>query len=809
VVSQPDTTFDIGNFNDANLGNFLSRPIRIAKYTWDVGTEFKDQLEPWHLFFTDPAIKKRVDNFARVRCTLKVKVMINATPFHYGRVLTSYNPWPTKDTTHAPVIGSNEHVVLYSQRPHILLDPAENMGGELSLPFFHPNNWIETLSAGNYSDMGRIDFTSIGLLQHASAGTESISITVFAWAEDVKMCVPTTSLSAQAGRGKKKSKVGGKKTQNKSSPGMQKNDEYGQGIISKPATAVAAFAGHLESVPYVAPFAMATKMAANAVSGIARLFGYSRPAILSEAKFYKPQYATSLATCDSDETVSKLTVDSKQEICVDPRTVGLSGMDEMTIQYIASRESFLTSFPWTTVDPPDQLLFTTEVAPMLEFTKSANLYYPTALSFATWPFESWSGTLKFRFQVVCSKFHHGRLQFTYEPHNIGLDTLGAFNTVYTEIVDIGEENDFELEVAWASDVPYKSTAWSKAGVHYAPGATGNAINSTQFSNGIITVRVLNDLTAPVDAADISVNVYVSAGEDFELMNPTNATIQDTVYSHALVPQSGTGTLPVIQEDESNPVQVHTDHFVGSADVSTANRKPEIFYGESIKSFRSLLRRYNKYRTWGYDATTTSSDDARVFTIHSGYKPLMRGNMTTGIDVDGVGNKVNYVSPSLLSYLMPAYGGYRGSMRAKYRDRTNLALHIDVTRLNDHGSLRNTTNTYTIVRNNDTPSATAWRGTSDSDAMPGGIIVPTSHAPYVEVELPFYTGKRFAFSRNVGEDDAYDNTSLLITDIKATFPGSTVVGKRSAIDEYRSVGEDFNLFFFLNAPERFEQVDPAP
>jgi hypothetical protein len=140
-----------------------------------------------------------------------------------------------------------------------------------------------------------------------------------------------TSLTAfvpQAGGKKNSKKKTGKSTT------MNSGDEYGKGIISAPASAIAKAAGMLEAIPMIAPYARATEMVATKVGQIAALFGYSRPAVISDIVLQKPSPTGNLANVDAADAVNRLTLDSKQELTIDSRTVGLDGSDQMTIDSI-------------------------------------------------------------------------------------------------------------------------------------------------------------------------------------------------------------------------------------------------------------------------------------------------------------------------------------------------------------------------------------------------------------------------------------------------------------------------------------------
>lgn len=826
VDSTPDPTFNVGNYGNSDLGEFLSRPVRILSKSWGLNGNLNETFDPWTLFFTNPAVLNRLQNYALLRCKLKLKVVINATKFHYGRAILSYDPWSGYDQVSPVFIGSQDEIMFYSQRPHVYINPTNSEGGELVLPFFHLENWIDVTSAEAFSEMGFAKLTSFDVLKHASAGSSDVTVTIFAWAEDVELCVPTASAAMQALAAPREVFPQSKKSKRTST-----SDEYsGTGAISGPASAIAAAAGELEKIPIIKPFAMATRIAVGAVAGVAKIFGFSRPAVLDTTQYYKPRFASNLAATDQPETVEKLTIDSKQEITVDPRTVGLAGQDELMLDYITSKETYLTSFAWLPTYPIDRLMFTSHVAPMLELQKSSgaggDLFYPTALSFATWPFLNWSGSIIFRFQVVCSGFHQGRLRVSYNPVGNGQNTATAFNTVYNRIVDISDEDDFELEVAWADWAPYKRTNWNKQDVHWLAGQGGQAIVSNPlFDNGLITVRVLNELTAPSDTADINVNVFVRAGDDFELINPTEVNLlnasylpellglrsDQTVEAREALPQSADDDATnILEASDPSPEGIGSTPMFGAANPSMADQKKQVFFGETIKSFRTLLRRYNHYRAWPIIVSTPVPATLPLYGVAYVNTPAM--SKTKGYDISGLdqtaGAPFNYVNLTLLQYLMPAYAGWRGSLRSKWREISRRGSHLDIVRgYIETGDLPNTTGFYTY-NGAGTASQIAFSGILGRSCMTGSVMTPTENQPYMEVEYPFQTGKRFAFARNVRDKlSTRDETRQVCNRVEVKFEKDED-NIDIILDEYQSVGEDFSLFFFVNAPPRHEYAVPS-
>jgi hypothetical protein len=142
-----------------------------------------------------------------------------------------------------------------------------------------------------------------------------------------------------------------------------------------------------------------------------------------------------------------------------------------------------------------------------------------ATAVAAMPFRYWTGTLKYRFQIVCSTFHKGRLKFVYEPNEV--DAV-EYNTNYMRIVDIAKEQDFTLDIGIGQEVNLLT--------HHNPGADNvtevystTKYTSNDVGNGVLSVYVVNELTTPNSTVnnDIEINMFISAGDDFEVFVPSN------------------------------------------------------------------------------------------------------------------------------------------------------------------------------------------------------------------------------------------------------------------------------------------------
>ena len=119
---------------DISLEKFLSRPIEIDQRSWttsDVIGPIGTSISPWFLYLNNTAVKNKLANFPFLRAKLCLKTVVNGTPFHYGKLRLAYEPSVASGGTgfrtskiRAPVTGTRQYMVPYSQLPGYWINPA-------------------------------------------------------------------------------------------------------------------------------------------------------------------------------------------------------------------------------------------------------------------------------------------------------------------------------------------------------------------------------------------------------------------------------------------------------------------------------------------------------------------------------------------------------------------------------------------------------------------------------------------------------------------------------------------------------------
>lgn len=496
VSTVEEASMHAASHSGMQLGDFLSRPVKIGQAIWSAGDELEPtEINPWDEFLNNPTVARKIANYKLLRGNLHVKMVINGSPFLYGKMMCVYHPlYGRDDFTPA---NSASRLCRLSQRQHVYLNPTTSSGGELVLPFFWQYNAIN-IPTHEWDQLGNITMSPIASLKHAAGETASCVITFFAWMENVSLMQPTSStnnFTGQSGEAEKK-------------------------VVSKTATAVGKVAGALSTVPVIGPYARATEEVANRVGRLADIFGFSKPRGTYDVNDERIRHLGTLATTNDKDMARPLTLDIKNENTIDPRTVGLTGTDEMSIPHVCSKEALVTRFTWSTNDLPDKELFRIPITPYIRSTFPADsLVDLPPCAYVASLFQYWRGTMQYRFMVNASNFHRGKLRFRYEPY--GTETGQDYNVVQSEILDLAEVHDHKCEIGWGADRNFLKVTDGSV----MPAVPGES-PLLSIHNGVLVVSVANSLTVPDATSENSIEIIVgiNACEDIQFSVPTEKVI---------------------------------------------------------------------------------------------------------------------------------------------------------------------------------------------------------------------------------------------------------------------------------------------
>ena len=814
IATSIDSTRLQASTKNTELGEFMARPLRIASHNLASGNKFDVQFNPWVDFLSSPVVKNKLQNYSLLRGIMHVKFLINGGPFYFGNIICGYKP---RGTGYDFVQGNSnseedffQRAKLLSQRPHLILNPTTSQGGELELPFFHDKNYLDLIDATDILDMGEVSMISFATLQRAIGATaqSTINITVMAWMTNVELAGPTSrGVVSQAGK--------------------IKSDEYGKGIISRPAKAIARFAGKLSSIPEIGPYATATSLAAQGIGSFAELWGFSRPINVGPINRYKHQVYGLLANSSIDEAVDKLTYDPKQELTVDHSITGAQLSDEMSIKAITSKSSLLTYFDWSATATEESLLGTINVTPChCDQRNNGTAEYgtewvQTPLSHATFPFKFWRGGLEYRFQVNCSDLHRGRLLIVYDPKGFVGTAPPETNTAFSRIIDIEQSKDFVLPVHW-----FQPKTWAE--VPRTPVSDGigkgTTIPSDQdaYSNGQLRIYVLNELTGPDEDLTNSVRImtWIRGAQDYEVAVPDDYMIKVTAFG-GTVPQttlevngawSQSGLL-----NNSKTAKESTPGCGGSEQLEPIGTptKPDalalVYNGETFDTFRDMFKRYNLSGVFARNYNLSREGLNTRYRITLPNFPMYNGRAEThGMYQQartGGLNAVNYniSGRTLMHWITPAFAARRGGLRYKYTlghydESTPVGMVVS-----NFKTSSGTFGTSEVILNT-TTSDKHGNYSEVFESGHNGSAFSSRHHPVIEVEIPYYSDRKFEDASSIVTANQFPNQGHHVD----VYEGKRGSGGNLQIYQYCAAGEDFNLSWYVNAPSFFLQTyTPLP
>jgi hypothetical protein len=769
---------------NVDLATYLSRPVLIHTINWSDGALMAtNTIRPWRLYFQNSSITRKLQNYAFLACNLKIKVVINASPFYYGYAFCTYRPFVNNNAGYITMGQQSFGGTLATTcRQRIDILPSKSQGGEMLLPYINVRNWLRIGKLDDFSDMGELVLWSHDVLAFANAAAgPTVTVQIFAWADDVKVSGPTSELPLQA-------------------------DEYEEtGPISGIASNVASVAGtaaDLLPAPFK-PFAKATEIGASAVSSIAKLFGFTNVPVIDDVSAFKNLPFHAMASTQISVPFEKLTVDPKNELTVDNRIAGGNGVDELAISYLTEKRNVWSLPNWASSDAPDAILAEINVCPILNGTTSGNApstafgansaLAMTPMTLVARNFQFWRGTMVYRFKFICSQYHRGRVSIIWDPaHGTSADLNYTEN--YSRVVDIAEEQEIEIKVPFMQPYPYLLTNFDAGLLNITTPVASCDSFDEDAHNGRLIVKVLTKQTSPVTTADIFMYVETHM-EDADFANPIDPDLDwGTRISY----------LPIQSRETEEKVVADN---IAKLTIKKNPNLHKIYNGEAIFSMRTLFRRRCYHRTIA--PTPNSTGTLSQFYGKINRRPIFYGfdqdGLNTAQEIVGAGTyQFNYVQQPMQCAFEPCFVGMRGSQNWEFNlnnagdaiDTLGVGRYIAPITASEADDFTYTTSTNPgyIVRT----ALTASRFLAQAGCALTNMRTQTG----LQVQVPMYSRFRFIGTnpdeRNLGRsEDGSDIDNIVMT--YRCVPTAGQDPKNMTLDLYTSVGTDYQLLHFVNVP----------
>nr|QID77679.1 polyprotein [Pink bollworm virus 4] len=408
---------------------------------------------------------------------MRIKVMLNSNAFQVGQLVAGW------------LYGSETKVDMYDnvysalQRNHVCLTAGNSNDAELVVPY-HAVNSVMSLSRK----------TSLGSLVVYVLNPLLVSDNVS------KSCTFSVSVTFDNARfyGILSRKI------------MTTNDE----AIEPQMDSIGQLAGMASN-----PIETALNLAPKVLSAIMPDQNRDNPPLPLQPATLVPQALPSFSFTDNVvEPVNPL----RASAC--GQTPAIDSSNEMDPLVLCRSWGFLKTVQWKTTDLTNAKLFSDEVVPLLksssyplvdsESNSITVKFCPTPLAAISSMFGFWRGDIEYRFVIVASHFHKGKLMIgsvpLYKDEDVPIQDLKFSPHVLTDICD---STEIIFRVPW-----YWRNGWCR----------NRILAEVPETPSRIFVKVVNPLIVIQNVPQtVYINVFVRASDNFELAIPRHPVLQTT------------------------------------------------------------------------------------------------------------------------------------------------------------------------------------------------------------------------------------------------------------------------------------------
>nr|UUV42607.1 MAG: structural polyprotein [Tuatara cloaca-associated dicistrovirus-3] len=532
-----------------SVKDFLQRPLEIRNFTWPLaatwGTELPINIELPVDWLSIPMIKEKLSGFLYLRCNFRIKIQVNAQPFHAGRLIMVFNPVEAQLTQ---VPSSMAHFGGVTGYRNVCLDLSEATSADIIVPFLMNVSHFDLVKGIGLLGSVRL------FVYSALTGSTDVDGTAWVSAENVEIhmatgvpLLPRIQAGGYEGTPQYMDKLAADEecrqermdwqndintrieTANKAADAMARSREIPieavkatekkSRLISKVLTGIGFVGRGLGAIPVIGTAASAIGWVASAAGGIASLFGWSKPSDPLVTQLVQPAFQRNFANYDGDSKGKMLALSSCNSV-VHPAEVFGTNVDEMAISSVISRPVYTDRFTYNTTQKANQVIWRWPVSPSACGKGTVNISgtsrkvkLNTYLSYLAEMFGAWRGSINYHFKIVKTSFHTGRIRISYIPsmyEQTAFDVLDV-NKIYSQVYDIRETTSIDFEVPFVFHQPWNSLINITS--------LYDSLSET-LPTGVILVEVLNSLRGPSTVAQhIEFIVETSGGSDFQFAYP--------------------------------------------------------------------------------------------------------------------------------------------------------------------------------------------------------------------------------------------------------------------------------------------------
>lgn len=539
-----------------DIADFLAKPMPVSSGTFTTSNVPGDTLlnaDLFTLFNTQAIWVNKIQGFLNMRGDVKLRLVINPTPFQAGLLRIGYFPCANQLSLEMQSHLLNRMVI--SQTPGAYLNLNTNFV-EVTVPYVAPVSFIERdlVATAQHCSWGNV-FIHVMEPLRTGTGPTSVNWTLWMSIENLQLSgmvqpqmlgfQPQMSMERRKGRN-----------------ALDEEQNDGRGPVTKIMSSGVKLARDMAAIPMLQPIATPASWVLSAVGNLCESFGWSKPTISEHTgTLLINQNHMAINTRGGDNSAPlALDPDNKLQIITDASP---GGQDEMSFQYVHSKWSFLTDVNWPTTGAAGGILFSQGIGPksfkISQTVGTTTVYSVPPCAVGQELYSLYRGSFEVRLRIIKTGFHTGTLAVAYVPGAAGYPlTYSDTAYVYRQIIDIQDGSDFVFNLPYMIPQEFSSV--------------GDII-------GRFVIYVVNPLVAPATvASSVDVFMEVRGGPDLQYAVPRGLT------ATPFVPQG-------IVDDESGESTAVT---LGSRNHDVANiNHAALAVGDIQKSYLEILKaQYN-------------------------------------------------------------------------------------------------------------------------------------------------------------------------------------------------------------------------
>lgn len=480
-VGRSQDVYDLYTPNSTStIADYLAKPYQVFAGSFTVVDSigailYASDTKP---YYTNSMKINKLQGFFGLRSTLCIRLDLNGTPYHAGRLRLCYYPCFSLNARKGSAHITN--AIPLSQLPGVDIEANES-SVVLRIPYVATSQFIEL--TGGSVDWGRVYIAVLSPLRTGPDNLLEVNFRVWTWMEDVELYGQTLTAVTQ---GPKRKKIAPSDAESKP--------------VSTFFAELSSFAANISSIPLIGSYAGTVSWAASALSGAASAFGWSKPLVTSSVSRVSSNPAQCFPNCNAVDPAIPMSLDSSAKLrAIDDFSP--DGADEMSLAFIKGQYSYLDFFLFDKTNAPGEQIYTRELNPIdfQQFVSSTEIY-KTPVSFLAEVFRFYRGGLEFMFKAAKTGFHRGQIAISFVPGPAAsMVTLTDTSFAYREIYDLATGNIVKVQTPYMIPLEYL-----RAGT----------------SMGRVYVHVVTPLQAPETVgSQVYFSVYVRGASDLEFAGP--------------------------------------------------------------------------------------------------------------------------------------------------------------------------------------------------------------------------------------------------------------------------------------------------